>query len=660
MPQAESSGSSRAPSPFALSQIWASFGRHGRFRHWLLLALVYLAVSLITRMVLWGVASYQGQTGGADLPGLMLVGAVYDLAALSSLLLPFGIYLALIPHRMFVAAWHRYLMALMFCLTAFGVIYLGAVEFFFFDEFNSRFNFVAVEYLIYPHEVFVNIWQSYPVGQMLLATFLLTAWLVWRLRHDLRGTDGMAHHMGGRLVVLAVMFLTVGIGWAGLDINTGRYSENRLVNELAMNGAYAFFSAAMSSELDYAQYYLSLPDDESDARLQKVLRSRHAAYFPDADHIERHVAASGPPRNLHVVVLLEESLGAEFVGAYGDSRGLTPNIDRLAKESLLFTRTYATGTRTVRGMEAVSASFPPVPAESIVKRPRNEGMFNWSTVMAKKGYSPTFIYGGYGTFDNMNYFFGNNGYRVIDRTDMDKPKFGNIWGVSDEDLFRNAARVFDEQHGRGENIFSIIMTTSNHKPFTFPPGVPGVPEEGGGRNAGVQYADCAIGKFFELATTRPWFEDTIFVVVADHGARVYGREDIPIATYEIPLLIYSPKHVKPRKVDALTSLMDVAPTVLGLLNAGYDSTFFGIDVLNDDHAGRLIPLNHNRDIALFDGRNLVQLGFRKTSAQYTYDLQTRTQTRVPTDPELLKDTISVFQEAYEMYHEQDYRIKEGS
>jgi phosphoglycerol transferase MdoB-like AlkP superfamily enzyme len=298
-----------------------------------------------------------------------------------------------------------------------------------------------------------------------------------------------------------------------------------------------------------------------------------------------------------------------------------------------------------------------VPGESIVKRPHNEGMFNWSTVMAKNGYTPTFVYGGFGTFDNMNYFFGSNGYRVIDRTDMDDAHFANIWGVSDEDLFRNAVRVFDEQHARGERIFSVVMSTSNHKPFTFPAGVPGVPEKGGGREAGVRYADHAIGAFFDMAKAKSWFDDTLFVIVADHGARVYGREDIPIRTYEIPLVLYSPKHVKPGRVDALTSQIDVAPTVLGsILGFNYDSTFFGIDVLRDSHPGRLIPLNHNRDIALFDGRNLVEIGFRKTAAQYVYDPVTHTQTAVAIEPERTKDTIAIFQEAFELYSERLYRI----
>ena len=644
-----------------LSQMRAALGNalsDERLRLWWLLSALYLCVSTLTRVFLAGVAIAQGQATLSNMPAMMAVGLLFDIVTALNLFALFALYLVVIPARIYNSRWHRWLLAGMFCLVVFGLIYLGAVEYFFFDEFNSRFNFVAVEYLIYPHEVFVNIWQSYPVARVLLATLALTAAAIWCMRKPLLGARKPDGSWRTRLATLAILSAAIGVSQATLNVTAGRYSDNRVVNELAMNGVYSFFNAAMTSELDFRTFYLSLPDDEADQRLRGMLTTQRSTFFAGTDHIERRVVGDGSPQHLNVVVLLEESLGAEFVGAYGDKRGLTPVLDSLAPKGMLFTHAYATGTRTVRGMEAVSASFPPVPGESIVKRPHNEGMFNWSTVMAKNGYVPTFIYGGFGTFDNMNYFFGSNGYRVVDRTDMNSPHFANIWGVSDEDLFQNAVRVFDEQHGRGESIYSIVMTTSNHKPYTFPAGVEGVPVKGGGRDAGVRYADYAIGRFFDMAKAKPWFADTIFVIVADHGARVYGREDIPIRTYEIPLLLYSPKHIKPGRVDTLISQIDVAPTVLGILDFNYDSTFFGIDVLRDSHPGRSIPLNHNRDIALFDGLNVSEIGFRKTSAQYIYDPHTHSQTPVAVDSERTKDAIAVFQEAFELYSERRYRIAE--
>jgi len=631
----------------------------GRLRLWWFLAALFIVVSGLTRIVLGGIAISNDQVALSSMPAVMLVGLLYDIITALTLFAPFAIYLALVPERLYRRKWHLWLMGTLCSLTVFGLIYLGAVEYFFFDEFNSRFNFVAVEYLIYPHEVFVNIWQSYPVAKVLLATALLTAALSWTVRDRIYGHAVKSVRLLRRLALLGVLTLLIVVAQATVDFNTGRYSANRIVNELAMNGVYSFFSAALNSEMDYDAYYLSLPGREAGERLRNLVKSSDSTFFAEADHIKRRIIADGVPKHLNVVVLLEESLGAEFVGAYGDRRGLTPNFDRLAPHGMLFTRAYATGTRTVRGMEAVSASFPPVPAESIVKRTHNEGMFNWSTVMAKNGYSPTFIYGGYGTFDNMNYFFQTNGYRVFDRTDMEAAQFANIWGISDEDLFRNAISIFDRQHGRGEKIFSIVMTTSNHKPYTFPAGIPGVPEKGGGREAGVRYADYAIGRFFEMAKSKAWFDDTLFVIVADHGARVYGREDVPVSTYEIPLLIYSPRHIKPIQVATLTSQIDLAPTVIGMLDFDYESIFFGTDVLlAGGNSYRMVPLNHNRDIALFDGHNLFAIGFRKTSAQYAYDAVTHEQSRVSTDPERMKDAIAVFQKAFEFYDKRRYHLRE--
>ena len=247
----------------------------------------------------------------------------------------------------------------------------------------------------------------------------------------------------------------------------------------------------------------------------------------------------------------------------------------------------------MRGLEAITASFPPIPTVSILRRPGNQGIATWGQVMNELGYQSSFLYGGYGYFDDMNSFFAGNGFQVLDRTDIENVRFENVWGVSDEDLFDRAIQHYDEQYASGKPFFSIVMTTSNHKPFTFRPGLEqeGIKPEGGGRQSGVRYADYALAYFLRQAAKQPWFDDTVFVVVADHGARVYGKAEIPLETYEIPLMIYSPKHLAPRQVDTLMTQIDIAPTVLGLLGLPYEAPFFGVDILHE-------PPGHSRDCAV--------------------------------------------------------------
>jgi phosphoglycerol transferase MdoB-like AlkP superfamily enzyme len=611
---------------------------------------VYVLISTLTRLALVVKTGATGQVTLAEVPRIVLTGVVYDVVTSFYLMVPLAVYLAIAPARLLAARAHRLLLYAAFGATVASFVYLGVVEYFFFDEFNARFNFVAFEYLVYPHEVFVNIWNSYPVARALMAAAAVGLGSIVVFR---RALDRLAVERGRRkrfLLHLAALLTLLVIAQLTIDLDTSRTRTNRVADEVAANGIYSFFNAAVNSRLDYDAFYLTVPKKDAIPRVRAMVAQDNASFIAGAANpLAREVKYAGAPKPLHVIVLLQESLGAEFVGAYGDKRGLTPNIDRLARESIVFENTYATGTRTVRGIEAVTASFPPVPAESIVKREHNEGMFNWSTIMRDAGYTPTFIYGGYGTFDNMNYFFRNNGYEVIDRTDMATPRFSNIWGVSDEDLFDHAFKVFDRQHARGERIFSVILSTSNHKPFTFRPGVPGVPEEGGGREAGIRYADYAIGRFMDTLKTHPYADDTVVVIVADHGARVYGREDFPLHSYRIPFLVHAPRHFAPRVVHTATSQLDVAPTVLGLLKRSYASAFFGRDALEGGDTDRSVPMNHNRDIALMTGDRLNELGFRGTSSTVQFDAATQQQHAVRRDENGIHDAASLFQLAYNLY-----------
>jgi len=253
----------------------------------------------------------------------------------------------------------------------------------------------------------------------------------------------------------------------------------------------------------------------------------------------------------------------------------------------------------------------------------------------------------------MNSFYEGNGFEVLDRTSIDtKVRFENIWGVSDEDLFDLAIRHFDKQYATGEPFFSIVMTTSNHKPFTFRPGLEnlGIPTQGGGRQAGVKYADYALGYFLREAARQPWFDDTVFVVVADHGARVYGKAEIPLETYEIPLMIYAPKHIAPRVVDTLMTQIDIAPTVLGLLGLPYEAPFFGVDVLHAPADEERVALfSHDHDVAILRGDQLAVLEFGKKSQTLRYNRAKGTFALVADDSGLLPLGIAYFQTAAELF-----------
>jgi phosphoglycerol transferase MdoB-like AlkP superfamily enzyme len=423
-----------------------------------------------------------------------------------------------------------------------------------------------------------------------------------------------------------------------------------------MNGIGTFFRAARTDEIDYHQFYRTLPSVDAFKKVREYYQSLGEVYASqDPNSLVRvHTGKAAGLGKLNVVILGEESFGARFVGAYGDTRGLTPNFDRLSKQGLLFANAFATGTRTVRGLEAMSASFPPIPSESIVKRPGSDNISTWGALMRQNGYHTSFLYGGQGTFDNMNKFFGSNGYALSDRLSISNPKFGNIWGVSDEDLFMHAIDYFDRLHSSGPAPFySLIMSTSNHKPFTFPEGLPGIPASGGGREAGIKYADYAIGRFFEEAQRHPWFDNTIFVVIADHDSRVYGKAHVPVRHYRIPALIIAPKHIKPQVSDKVFSNMDLAPTILGLLGISYDAPFYGVDVLDDRiPADRPVMFSHNHDIALYQNGLMTVLGLQKEARTFSYNDE-KTEP-LPLDEERADLLAAFLQSAYELFQAKRY------
>lgn len=629
-----------------------------RFSPWLMLVAVYAALGFLGRVMLWARFGVEADVGAVRLPYVLGAGLVNDLVESLYLFAPFALYIVLLPDRWFRTTANRVVLYGGTIITLASLLYLNAAEYFFFEEFDARFNIVAFDYLAYPTEVFVDIWEAYPVVKVLLAAVTMGAIGTYLLRE--RVEQGVTSRAGlrERLVVFVPLAFMLVLAVAFYPTNALSWSANRVENELVQNGHSSFFRAARTSDIDYEAYYQSADMRANLDLLEKQLAVDGLDMTRLAEgRIDRKYAArpDGLGR-LNVVVVASESFGAEFSRLHGSERDWTPNFDAYARKGLWFANTYASGTRTVRGLEAITASFPPIPTVSILRRPGNQGIATWGSVMNKLGYHSSFLYGGYGYFDDMNSFYAGNGFEVLDRTDITKVRFENIWGVSDEDLFDRAIEHFGQEYSQGQPFFSIVMTTSNHKPFTFRPGLEkfGVPAEGGGREAGVKYADYALGYFLQQAAKQPWFDDTVFVVVADHGARVYGKAEIPLSTYEIPLMIYAPQKLAPRQVDTLTTQIDIAPTVLGLLGLPYEAPFFGIDVLHASPEHRIALFSHNHDVAIYRDDELMVMRLGKTSQAYRYDRASGTFTAEPDVQNLLPLGVAYFQTAADLFKAHRY------
>ncbi len=626
-----------------------------RFAPVYLLGLAYVGVGLLLRLALWWSFGRESDVSPANLFWILPAGLLNDLIQCAYLAFPLSLIILLTPDRWYRTRATRVALSGMFIAVTGALFFISAAEYFFFEEFDARFNLVAFDYLMYPTEVVGDIRAEYPLAWVVGLSLAAAAVIFLFARRKLLASTSLQAHFYRRcrfaivhLVIVLAGLWVVHADWLGV-------SHNRVANELAANGVGSFFQAARTSELLYPAYYATRDSRQNFATLTSFLAKRGGKLTElKRGRLNRRFAENlNGLGKLNVVVIVEEAFGAEFSKLYGGEEDLTPRFDAYARDSMWFRHMYASGTRTVRGLEAISASFPPIPSVSILRRPKNEGIATWGSVMRRQGYDASFIYGGYGYFDNMNYFFANNGFNVVDRTDIEKARFANVWGVSDEDLFDKALDYYDRR-GTDRPFFSIVMTTSNHKPFTFRDGVPGVPASGGGRAAGVRYADFALGYFLDEAKKRAWFDNTLFVVVADHGARVYGKADIPLRTYEIPMMMFAPKHVKPRMVETLTSQIDIAPTVLGLLGLEYEAPFFGSNVLACDVCERIALFSHNHDVAAYRDGKLTVLGLGKSEHTLAYDREHDRYDLIDPDHELTDLTVAIYQTAYEQFEAHRY------
>jgi phosphoglycerol transferase MdoB-like AlkP superfamily enzyme len=537
----------------------------------------------------------------------------------------------------------------------------------FIEEYSLRPNRLFVEYLLYPKEVFSMLIEGHKLT--LLMTSLITTITIILAYQFFRKQSILSRPQPKwfeRPVLVVIVFTLAFLGarsslqHRAINPSYTAFTNDPLVNSLTLNSTYSLLYAVsqMSGEVSSFELYPNMKQDDVITQIHKAMGLEKTQFtsseFPT---LHKQVATRHFDRPKNLVIILEESLGAQFVGSLG-GLPLTPEYDKLVPEGWSFNNLYATGTRSVRGIEAVITGFVPTPARSTVKLPNSQtNFFTIAKLLGRQGYDTNFIYGGGAHFDNMKSFFLGNGFdSIIEEKDFLNPEFLGSWGVSDEDLFSKANQDFVTKSKSGKPFFSLVFSSSNHDPYEFPDNkieLYNTPKNT--RENAVKYADHAIGHFFKLAKQENYWKDTVFLVVADHDARTTRSDLVPIPSFHIPALILG-EGIVPKQDNRITSQIDLAPTLLSLI--GVDSThpMIGQDMTNvsDDYIGRAI-MQFNDNQAYMKGNQVVILQPQKSPKTFLYD----NSTLLPSDkvdPDIIKQAIAHPLLGTWLYNEKKYDL----
>ncbi len=633
--------------------------RH-RFGPVALVVTIVVIINFLIRLSLLIISWKSVEIHVMTIPGIFLIGLFYDIIAGLFYSVPVLFYCWLMKNSWYQGKISRLILFILFTLYAVILIMTGVSEIAFWEEFNVRFNFIAVDYLIYTTEVLGNIWESYNVPVILTAVAILSAILIFLIRRFVYASRYSNMRFLKRTAWFFSILLICAAGYFFVNNRFKNFSNNNFVNELAGNGTYEFGAAYWHNEIEYDKFYVVHNDKKNIVLLKQMLQAPGVHFTNDSLSVERTVQYDSAEKKLNIILISVESLSGDYLKRFGNQNNITPYLDSLSYKGIFFSNFYASGTRTVRGLEALSLAIPPTPGQSIVRRPGNENLFTIGNVLSAKGYDVKYIYGGNSFFDNMEYYFSNNGYKVIDQKDIPEKMIHHktAWGVADEDAFDVALQECDKTYNSGKLFFNHIMTVSNHRPYTFPDGRIDIPSSSHSIEGAVKYTDYAINRFIKQAQKKPWFAHTIFVIVSDHCSRSAGKTDLPINRYHIPCIIYAPSIIQPKEEKRLVSQIDLAPTILGLLNLNYTSKFLGYDINKVSAGNERLFISTYQDMGYVKSDTLTILSPQKKINTFKINYENGNATRINNNAQLVDEAVAWYQTAGLLFHAGNYRFEQ--
>jgi phosphoglycerol transferase MdoB-like AlkP superfamily enzyme len=669
---------SRSPEVQALpcaTRLWQGLSMLGPYAPLAMLFVVGLPLLSLSRaaLMLW----QWDRVAATGIWGEMLFqGVRVDLMQLGLLCAPLVFLMPLLAISPLWRLWRR-VSALWLIVSVLLLVLLEVASPAFINEYDTRPHRLFIEYLKYPGEVVPMLWEGFRAHLLGgLALIGLAFYVMARLVRP--WLDQPRRWSNIRLwlvwpVVFLVMAVIIRSSFDHRPANPATFAltSDPMVNTLILNSAYSVTYAVygMRHEARSSEVYGKMDEAEilEHFRVAREMSKDPRPLLGDKEIPTMVEQAAGVRRErpLNLVIILEESLGATFVESLGGVP-VTPEIEKLKKEGWWFEQLYATGTRSVRGIEAVTTGFLPTPAQAVVKLSLAQRNFSTlASILGRQGYESEFIYGGESHFDNMRGFFLSNGFsKVTDENDYVNPVFKASWGVSDEDLFNKTHERLSEKHGSGKPSYTLVFTSSNHSPFEFPDGRIELYEQPKGTdNNAVKYTDYALGRFIEKAKKSPYWRDTVFVVVADHDIRVRGDSLVPIERFHIPGLILG-ADIKPRAVKTVTSQVDLPPTLLSLMGISAVHPMPGRDLTREPEGlpGRAM-MQYNENYAWMEGNQVVVLRPDKAPVHARYDTAKKhLEAAAPPEDAAVREKRALAHSLLPawLYREQRYRLPDAA
>ncbi len=571
-----------------------------RYWHWLWLYLfVYLLFGAVVRLgLLWlvwdfYVPSIDGPVTWAGVSQSLMMGAVNDLVAWVYLLLPL-IGVILLSPWLGRFALPAFISLLLLIVSVFLIIFGADLGTWF--AFGVRVNRLFFHYLNFPFEVVVYLQEQLYLAYWAVALFVLLYWLYRWVTPFAQKLFEFVRPMNNKSILLSIMAIAMlALPWA-VQFSVVVSHQDRLLHELSKN---AFMNLAFVGWVNVTDWHRSYPQlDEfelaQEAAKRAILLNKNAQSVAHADlsHIK------------HVILIVEESFAGKNWWDLEKRSRYMPSLQVLSDEGVYFDNVYSTGTRTTRGLEAILHGYPPLPGIAVNQREGVGTLPSLPRQLRGEGFDNIFVYGGWPEFSQFSTYWKRIGYnKIFTREDFAEDLFETSWGVADENLFDKILREMDAEVAKGDKVFLSTLTVSNHRPFDVPTGRTLYPSERKLEYA-IAYADWALGEFFRQAKEKPWYAETLFVITADHGPRIYGNSTIPVESYRVPVVILA-EGLDSHTNSSLGSIMDIPTTILNLLDIDDSEGFTGGTLFSASHGHALVE--HDYHIGM-----ISQGGSRKT------------------------------------------------